>query len=351
MRGQVHLALVQSSFYVLVGLTIVCASAVGLFLGVHHVRAGILTVGDLLLVMTYLGKLYEPLAMLSGKWVEVQAAFVSVGRAFALLDEVPEVVQRADARPLERAAGAIEFRNLSFYYDKRKPILHDVSLRFRPGAHVGILGRTGTGKTTLVSLLTRLYDPTGGSILLDGVDLRDYRLADLRDQFSIVLQEPVLFSTSIAENIAYTRPTACRADVIRAAKLANAHEFIMRLPNGYDTQVGARGMSLSGGERQRISLARAFLKDAPILILDEPTSSVDVETAAGIVEATEMLMRGRTTFIITHRASTLEHCEMQFELKSGRLVPVTWDVPSILSPNAADDEFPLAAEPGFVSGD
>jgi ATP-binding cassette subfamily B protein len=322
-RGQLHLALLQSSFYVLVGLTIVAASAVGLVLGARHVRAGILTIGDLLLVMAYLGKLYEPLGMLSGKWVEVQSSLVSVGRSFALLDEMPEIAERPGGRALQRARGALAICHVSFHFDARQPVLCDVSLEVEPGAHVGIVGESGAGKTTLVSLLTRLYDPTAGGILLDGVDLRDYKLADLRDQFGIVLQEPVLFSTTIAENIAYTRPGATRSEVIRAAESANAADFIRRLPDGYDTQVGERGASLSGGERQRIALARAFLKNAPILIFDEPTSSVDSATEAGIVEATQTLMRGRTTFIIAHRLRTLQYCELQFELKNGRLVPLS----------------------------
>jgi ATP-binding cassette subfamily B protein len=166
----------------------------------------------------------------------------------------------------------------------------------------------------------RFYDPTAGEIRLDGVDLRDYKLADLRNQFAMVLQEPVLFSTGIAENIAYARPSASESQIIAAARAANAHDFISRLPQGYQTPVGERGLRLSGGERQRISIARAFLKDAPILILDEPTSSVDVKTEAVIVEAMERLMRGRTTFIIAHRSSALKSCELILRLEQGRLV-------------------------------
>jgi ATP-binding cassette subfamily B protein len=189
------------------------------------------------------------------------------------------------------------------------------------------VGTTGAGKTTLVSLLTRFYDPTAGQILLDGVDLRDYKLADLRNQFAIVLQEPVLFSTSIAENIAYGRPDAGDDEIVAAAKAANAHDFIVNLPQGYETQVGERGMRLSGGERQRISLARAFLKDAPILILDEPTSSVDVKTEAAIMEALERLMQGRTTIMIAHRLSTLAQCDARLEIEHGRLVTITQAAP------------------------
>jgi ATP-binding cassette subfamily B protein len=185
---------------------------------------------------------------------------------------------------------------------------------------VGIAGTTGAGKTTLVSLLTRFYDPTAGQILLDGVDLRDYKLADLRNQFAIVLQDSVLFSASIAENIAYARPGAGEAEVIAAAKAAGAHEFIVGLPQGYDTLVGERGMRLSGGERQRIALARAFLKDAPLLILDEPTSSIDRRTEALILEAFDRLMHGRTTFLIAHRLSTLKGCDVLLKIENGRLV-------------------------------
>ena len=171
-----------------------------------------------------------------------------------------------------------------------------------------------------MSLLTRFYDPTAGQILLDGVDLRDYRIADLRNQFAIVLQEPVLFSATISENIAYASPGASEQQIVRAAKAANAHEFIVGLSGGYESRVGERGMSLSGGERQRIALARAYLKDAPILILDEPTSSVDVETEAAIMEAMERLMRGRTTFMIAHRLGTLAHCDARLKIEDGCVI-------------------------------
>jgi ATP-binding cassette subfamily B protein len=199
-------------------------------------------------------------------------------------------------------------------------VLTDITFTVDAGARVGIAGRTGAGKTTLVSLLTRFYDPTAGVILLDGVDLRDYRLTDLRRQFAIVLQESTLFSASIAENIAYARPQASEGEIVAAARAANAHDFIVRLPQGYDTPVGERGMQLSGGERQRLAIARAFLKDAPLLILDEPTSAVDPQTEGAIVEALERLMSGRTTFIIAHRASVLVNCDLRLNLEDGRLV-------------------------------
>ena len=188
-----------------------------------------------------------------------------------------------------------------------------------PGRCLGISGATGAGKTTLVSLLMRFYDPGGGAILLDDVDLRDYRLADLRSQFGTVLQEPVLFSASIAENISYARPEAGEGAIVEAAKLARIHDWIAALPDGYQARVGERGMRLSGGERQRISLARAFLRDAPILILDEPTSAVDVRTEAEILEALERLIAGRTTIMIAHRPSTLERCDLRLTLDRARV--------------------------------
>ncbi|HKO24754.1 MAG TPA: ABC transporter ATP-binding protein, partial [Chloroflexota bacterium] len=301
MQARIRYALAQGVFGLLVGLTTAVGTAAVIFIGMRHVQAGVLTLGELLLVLGYLTQLYAPLKTISKKAGNIQAALASAERAFTLLDQTPDVTERADARPLSRARGAVAFRNVCFAYDPVRPVLHDISFEIGAGTRLGIVGTTGAGKTTLVSLLTRFYDPTAGRILLDGVDLRDYKLADLRNQFAIVLQEPVLFSTSIAENIAYGRPEASDDEVVAAAKAANAHDFIMNLPHGYETLVGERGMRLSGGERQRISLARAFLKDAPILILDEPTSSVDMKTEAAIMEAMERLMQGRTTVMIAHR--------------------------------------------------
>src|SRR5205814_3211666 len=271
------------------------------------------------LVWGYIAQLYGPLKTISKKTASLQNNLAGAERAFALLDEAPGVVERANARSLALARGAMVFRNVTFAYDHDEPVLRNISFEIQEGTCLGIAGTTGAGKTTLVNLLTRFYDPTAGQILLDGVDLRDYRLADLRNQFAVVLQEPVLFSTSIAENIAYAKPGAARAEIEAAARAANAHEFITALPQGYETAVGERGLRLSGGERQRISLARAFLKDAPILILDEPTSSVDTKTEALIMEALAALMRGRTTFIIAHRLSTLEGCDVRLRLDAGRL--------------------------------
>jgi ATP-binding cassette subfamily B protein len=290
-----------------------------LFIGVRNVLAGALTLGEVLLIMAYLSQLYRPLRTISRKVASLQLHLASVERMFRVLDRAPKVTERPGARPLSRAAGAVELHNVTFAYDDGVPVLHDVSLDVPAGTRVGVTGETGSGKTTLVSLLSRFYDPTEGRITLDGVDLRDYKLTDLRRQFAIVLQEPMLFSTSIVENIAYADPEADHDAIVRAAWAANAHDFITRLADGYDTQVGERGLRLSGGERQRIALARAFLRHAPILIMDEPTSAVDLETEAGILEAMDRLMTGRTCFLITHRPSTLAGCDLIVSINRGRL--------------------------------
>jgi ATP-binding cassette subfamily B protein len=237
---------------------------------------------------------------------------------------VPDVAEHAHARSIARARGRIEIDGVTFAYDEAREVLHDVSLAIEPGRRVGIAGPTGAGKTTLMGLLMRFYEPSAGRILLDGVDLREYRLRDLRDQFALVLQEPVLFSTTIAENIAYGREGATHEEIVQAARSAVAHDFISALPDGYDSIVGERGMTLSGGERQRIALARAFLKDAPILLLDEPTSSVDVGTEAAIVDAMSRLMSGRTTLMIAHRLSTLDVCDIRVQLDRGRLTTLDY---------------------------
>ena len=235
------------------------------------------------------------------------------------------------ALPLTRARGEIAFKNVSFEYTKDHPVLHDISFELPSGNRLGVVGPTGSGKTTLSTLLLRLFDPTNGVITLDDIDLREYKLADLRNQYAVVHQETVLFSTSVAENIRFAQPNATMDEVIAAATAAKAHDFITNLPNGYDTLVGERGMKLSGGERQRISLARAFLKNAPILILDEPTSSLDVHTEAAILDTIQELMKGRTTMMIAHRPSTLRDCNMILVLEDGRVNRMTTEVESVIS--------------------
>lgn len=297
-----------------VAVTMAIGTALVLFVGALNVQSGLMTIGELTLVIGYMSQLYSPLKSLSSSITSLQSSLASGERAYAVLDEVPDVEIRPHARPLVRAKGDVRFERVSFGYRPDRLVLRNVSLVVAPGTRVGIQGMTGSGKTTLVSLLMRFYDPHEGRITLDGLDLRDYRLEDLRSQFAVVLQEPVLFSRSIAENIAYAKPGASMDEIVHAAELANAHTFISAMPDGYESSVGERGMSLSGGERQRISLARAFLKDAPILILDEPTSSIDVHTEGLIVDAMGRLMTGRTTFMIAHRLSTLGACDMRVEL-------------------------------------
>jgi len=321
--ARVRLTFAEAGFAVLIGMTTAVGGATALFVGARLVTSGALTLGEMLLVTAYLAHLYEPLKAISKKAATLQLAMASAERAFSVLDRRPDVDERPAAAALTRARGAIEFRDVGFAYAGDHPVLSDVSFELAPGARLGIAGTTGAGKTTLVSLLTRFYDPSAGSIFLDGRDLRDYRLADLRNQFAIVLQDAVLFSTSIGENIAYSRPDASFEEIVAAARAANAHDFISGLPDGYDTRVGERGMRLSGGERQRIALARAFLKDAPVLILDEPTSSVDVKTEAEIMDSMQRLMVGRTTLMIAHRLSTLEGCDVRIQLEHGRIVSLS----------------------------
>jgi len=325
----------ESAFNFSVGLTIALGTAAVLYVGATHVQAGILTLGQLLLVMAYLAQLYHPLQTLGQQVTKLQGGLTSAERAYALLDEASDVVERPDARALDRAQGAVEFDNVSFSYDGTTPVLKNISFRVPAGVRVGIKGRTGSGKSTLMNLLMRFYDPVDGRILLDDVDLRDHRLADLRDQFAIVLQDPLLLSSSIVDNIAYARPEATEEEIIEAARAANADEFIRELPHGYDTQVGERGLRLSGGQRQRIALARAFLKDAPILILDEPTSSVDVKTETRIMEAMDRLMQNRTTFMIAHRLSTLRNCDVLLIIDNGSLM------------EEEDSQLAAAATPGM----
>jgi ATP-binding cassette subfamily B protein len=320
LHARLGLTFAEGAFALLIGMVTAAGAGAILWIGGRQVLAGSLTVGELVLVWTYLAQLYDPLRTMSKRAARLQTHLASAERAFALLDEAPDVEEHPNARRLGRAAGRIEFDHVRFAYEANRPILEDISFAVPKGSRVGITGPTGAGKTTLVGLLTRFHDPSAGAIRLDGIDLREYRLADLRNQFGIVLQEPVLFSTSIAENIAYARPDASESEIVAAARSAGAHEFIAELPDGYQTSVGERGMRLSGGERQRIALARAFLKDAPILILDEPTSSVDTRTEQGIIDAMERLARQRTTFIISHREETLARCDVRLEIDAGEVV-------------------------------
>jgi ATP-binding cassette, subfamily B, bacterial len=339
MMTRIWLSFAEGGFGLLVNITTGVGSALVLFIGFKNVFSGALTLGELLMVLAYRAQLYEPLRTISNKTATIQSSIASAQRSFELLDELPEVLERPHARALKRASGSISFENVSFSYNGSNTVLSDVSFNIMPGTRVGFIGRTGAGKTTIISLLTRFYDPHSGCIRLDGIDLREYKTADLRNQFAIVLQDPVLFSTSIAENISYGKPEAKFQEIVNAAKTANCHEFIKKLPDGYETLVGERGMKLSGGERQRVALARAFLKDAPILILDEPTSSVDIKTESSIIDAVSRLMQGRTTFMISHRPATLEYCEIFIVIDGGRVLTISSELHQALR------EFHRFAEP------
>jgi ATP-binding cassette subfamily B protein len=319
-KGQLKMAWTGAIFYFIVGMLFATGTALFLYLGGSYVYAGKMTLGELTLVIAYLGQIYGPLQSISKNLNSIQSSITSIERVFTLLDEEKEVKEIPHALHLSKANGAFRFQNVSFSYENDRVILNNISFEIKPGDRVGIMGSTGAGKSTLVSLLMRFYDCSGGAITIDGVDIRQYKLLDYRNQFSLVLQEPVLFSTSIIENIRYGKPGASEQEIYEAARLANAHDFIMKCKDGYNTIVGERGMQLSGGERQRISIARAFIKDAPVLILDEPTSSLDIKTEAQIMEAMERLMKGRTTFLITHRLDTLRSCNLILHLEEGKIV-------------------------------
>ena len=319
LKKKIRLSYIEGSFSILVNLITALGTSAVILIGFSSVLSGDISLGQLLMVLTYLAQLYGPLKSISQQTTNLQSSFSCAHRALELLDEIPDVTDKPDAKVIGRSQGRIEYRDVCFAYDEKKPVLKNISFKVEPGTRVGIKGRTGAGKTTLVSLLPRFYDVTSGAVLIDGIDVRDYKLQDLRNQFAIVLQDAVLFSTTITENILYAKKGATQEEVIQAAKAANAHDFIIKLPDGYNTLVGERGMKLSGGERQRIALARAFLKDAPILLLDEPTSAVDTKTEELIMDAMQRLMQNRTTFMIAHRLSTLEKCDVLLEVADGKL--------------------------------
>jgi ATP-binding cassette, subfamily B, bacterial len=301
------------------GLLSAVGTAVVLWFGALMVLDGRLTVGGLLVFLAYLQALQSEMKGLLGVYSAVQNAGASMDRVMEVLETQEAVPEAPGAVALERAQGRIELQDLTFSYAPGRPVLESITLSLMPGETLALMGATGAGKSTLASLIPRFIDPQRGRVLLDGHDVRDVTLASLRAQIALVLQEPFLFPMTIADNIAYARPAAHRADVETAARAANAHDFILRLPRGYDTVIGEGGATLSGGERQRVAIARAVLKDAPVLILDEPTSALDVETEAPVLEALEALMKGRTTLIVAHRLSTLRNADRIAMLENGRL--------------------------------
>ena len=310
---------VQLQFKILIGLATAAGTAGILWVGARHALNGQLTIGAILAFLSYLGSLYAPLEAVMYSSSTVQGAAGSARRVREILQTEREVSDRPGAAALSSVSGHVQIEDVTFGYEPGRPILRNLSLEVRPGETVAIVGATGAGKSTLVSLVPRFFDPWAGRVRVDGRDARDIQLKSLRRHVALVLQEPFLFPVSIAENIAYGVPRAAAPEIEAAARAANAHEFILRLPAGYQTVIGERGATLSGGERQRISIARALLKNAPILILDEPTSALDVDTEDALLQALDRLTRGRATFIIAHRLSTVRRADRIVVLSDGQI--------------------------------
>jgi ATP-binding cassette subfamily B protein/subfamily B ATP-binding cassette protein MsbA len=291
-----------------------------LWLGARHVLSGQLSVGGLLVFLAYLASLQAQFKAFVTSYTAFQEVGASVDRVWEVLEADPEVPQRPGAPALPPVAGRVRLENVTFGYEPDRPVLRNVSLEVVPGQVVAIVGATGAGKTTLAGLITRFFDPWQGRVRIDGHDVRDVQVKSLRSQIGLVPQDPFLFPLTIGENIAFGRPGAAWEEIERAARDANLADFIASLPRGYETVVGERGATLSGGERQRLSIARALLRDAPILILDEPTSALDARTEKGLFEALQRLMKGRTTFIIAHRLSTIRNADLVVVLQQGAVV-------------------------------
>ncbi|MBS7649440.1 ABC transporter ATP-binding protein, partial [Candidatus Bathyarchaeota archaeon] len=282
--------------------------------------AGVLSIGDIVAFLLYLSMLNFPLIGLGFFVLDYQRASVSAARIFDVLDKEPEVKDQIEAIDLKNVEGYVKFENVTFGYDHNKPIIMDVSFEVKPGERVAIVGPTGSGKSTLIKLIPRFYDPTSGRILIDGVDIRSVKIKSLRKNVGIVHQDVLLFAGTIKDNITYGKLDASMNEVIEAAKAAGIHDFITSLPKGYETNVAERGVTLSGGQRQRIAIARTLILNPKILILDDPTSNLDAETESMVVEALKKLIEGRTVFIVTQRLSTLKLADRIMVLDNGRIV-------------------------------
>jgi ATP-binding cassette subfamily B protein/subfamily B ATP-binding cassette protein MsbA len=322
LAATVSLTNLQLRFKILIGLATAVGTAAILWFGAQHALAGQMSVGSILLFLSYLASLYAPLQTVMYTTSTIQGAAGSAHRVWEVLRTEAEVQDKPGAIALTAMRGQVQFENVTFGYAPDRPVLRGLSIDVLPGETIALVGATGAGKTTFVSLIPRFFDPQTGRVLIDGHDTRDVRIKSLRCHIALVLQEPFLFPISVAENIAYGRPHATPADIEAAARAANAHDFISRLPEGYRTIVGERGATLSGGERQRLSIARALLKNAPILILDEPTSALDAETEQSLIQALERLTKGRTTFIIAHRLSTIRRATRIAVLQEGRIAEI-----------------------------
>jgi ABC-type multidrug transport system fused ATPase/permease subunit len=317
---EVKITLRQAIFQLGVAFVTSVGTAAVLGVGAYEVVEGRMSAGELVVVMTYVASVYQPLESLTLDLTTLQQHTVSFEHCLQILDAPIDVVEKPDAAELRDIRGDVEFENVSFDYATRPGALKGVSFQLHGGQVLAIVGPTGAGKSTLASLLPRFYDATQGKVSIDGFEVRDLTLESLRKQFTIVLQEPLLFEGSISDNILYGKPGATVEEVVAAAKAANAHDFIMGMPRQYDTKVGEGGTKISGGERQRICVARAFLRDAPILILDEPTSSIDSRTEGVILEALDRLANGRTTIMIAHRLSTIRSADEILVLDGGVVV-------------------------------
>ena len=320
LQANLRLTLTNVNSALVISTLMVVGTAVMYYIGTLHVLAGTLTLGSLLVFSAYLLMLYQPLESLTYTAWAMEGATAGAKRCFEVLDRQDDVVDSPGAIAISSAQGAIAFQAVRFGYAADRYVLREIDLRIEPNQIVGLAGGTGAGKSTLLSLAPRFYDPTTGSITLDGRDIRQITKKTLRAQIAIVLQDTLLFSTTVRENIAYGRPGATEEEIIEAARRAQADEFIREMPQGYGSLVGERGGHLSVGQRQRIGIARAFLKNAPILLLDEPTSALDPATESAIMETIKELMRGRTTLIATHRLATIHNLDQIIVLDHGRIV-------------------------------
>ena len=320
LAARLQLTLQESFFAAMINVVTTAGTAFVLFISGYQVLRGRISIGDMLVALTYLGSVFGPLTTMSHTFGNVQASVASARRALRTLQTAPEITDTPNAIEAASIKGFVEFRDVHFAYDEGQTVLNGISFTAVPGQKIALVGLTGAGKTSLVSLLPRFYNVNSGAVLIDGHDVREYSLRSLRTQVSLVLQEPILFSGTIADNIRYGRLDATDAEVTAAAQAAAAHEFIMHKPDGYQTKLGEDGTQLSGGERQRVSIARAFLKNAPILILDEPTSSLDARAEASIFEALRDLMTNHTTIVIAHRLSTVRDADKILVLDNGQIV-------------------------------
>jgi ATP-binding cassette subfamily B protein/subfamily B ATP-binding cassette protein MsbA len=318
-RAYKRTTLAELWFQIAVGLILSASMASLMYVGGRYALDGRVTTGTIVLFLLYLLGFYGPLQSLSATISTIQASSAEADRVTELLELEPDVKDGPEAQDLE-LRGEVRYEHVEFGYIEGIPVLKDISFDVRPGHVLAIVGPTGAGKTTLVSLLIRFFDPWAGKVLIDGVDIRDLRLHSLRKQVAMVMQEPFILPLTVAENIAYGKPEATEEEIVNAAIAANAHDFIQRLPNGYQSVIGERGATLSGGEKQRLSLARAFVVDAPILVLDEPTSAVDARTERLLLDALERLMVDRTTIVIAHRLSTIQAADQILVLDQGTIV-------------------------------